>query len=74
MAGMKPRQTMLTIMCFASSFLSGAAPIGIEKVRVLVSGPGFNRPDAFPGRGEFSRAEIVQRLPSGELLLMHSMG
>ena len=51
-----------------------AAPLTIEKARVLVTGPGFNRPAKFPGMGEFSWAGNVQRLPSGELLMVHSMG
>jgi len=51
-----------------------AAPLTIEKARVLVTGPGFNRPEKFPGMGEFSWAGNVQRLPDGELLMVHSMG
>ncbi|SVD80381.1 uncharacterized protein METZ01_LOCUS433235, partial [marine metagenome] len=68
---------MKLVVCLVSLLLplaTGAAPLTIEKARVLVSGPGFNRPDAFPGRGEFSWAGNVQLLPDGELLLVHSMG
>ncbi|MDP7050703.1 MAG: sialidase family protein [Verrucomicrobiota bacterium] len=68
---------MKLVVCLVLLLLSlatGATPLTIEKARVLVTGPGFNRPDAFPGRGEFSWAGNVQRLPDGELLLVHSMG
>ena len=64
-------------MCLVSLLLPlaiGAAPLTIEKARVLVTGSGFNRPDPFPGLGEFSWAGNVQRLSSGELLMVHSMG
>ena len=59
---------------FAASLSAFAAPLKIEQARVLVSGPGFNRPDNFPGMGEFSWVGNVQRLPGGELLMVHSMG
>ena len=63
----------VTLACLCCSFAAGA-PLAIEQARVLVTGPGFNRPDAFPGQGEFSWAGNMQQLPNGELLLVHSMG
>jgi len=66
--------TSLAVVCLTATLFASAAPLTIEKARVLVTGPGFNRPDPFPGRGEFSWAGNVQRLPDGELLLVHSMG
>ena len=68
---------MKLVVCLVSLLLplaATAAPLTIEKARVLVTGPGFNRPDEFPGQGEDSWAGNVQRLPDGELLLVHSMG
>jgi photosystem II stability/assembly factor-like uncharacterized protein len=43
-------------------------------LRVTVTAPGFNRPDPFPGRGEFSWPGNIVRLPDGELLMVHSFG
>lgn len=42
--------------------------------RVTVTAPRFNRPDPFPGRGEFSWPGNIAVLPDGELLLVHSFG
>ena len=51
-----------------------AKPLTIDQTRVVVTGHDVNRPDPFPGRGKFSWPGNIQRLPSGELLLVHSAG
>lgn len=43
-------------------------------LRVTVTGHDFNRPDPFPGRGQFSWPGNIARMPDGELLLVHSAG
>ena len=50
------------------------APLTIEEARVAVTGHDVNRPDPFPGLGEFSWPGNIQRLDNGELLLVHSAG
>lgn len=52
----------------------GSSPPTIEQARVTVTGHDFNRPDPFPGRGEFSWPGNIVRMPDGELLLVHSAG
>jgi hypothetical protein len=43
-------------------------------LRVTVTGDDFNRPDRFPGLGDFSWPGNIARMPDGELLLAHSAG
>ena len=43
--------------------------------RVCVTGHDHNRPDPFPGMGDFiGWAEAIERLPDGDILLAHSSG
>ena len=53
---------------------SGGSELTIEQARLTVTGYDFNRPDPFPGRGEFSWPGNIVSLPDGELLLVHSSG
>lgn len=46
-----------------------------KDVRVCVTGYDHNRPDQFPGLGDFiGWAEAVERMPNGDILLVHSAG
>ena len=46
-----------------------------EHARVCVTGYDHNRPDPFPGLGDFiGWAEAIERMPNGDLLLVHSAG
>ena len=58
----------------AADVLTARSPLTIEQARVTVTGYDRNRPDPFPGRGEFSWPGNVVRMPDGELLLVHSAG
>ena len=49
--------------------------LSIEEARVCVTGYDHNRPDDFPGLGDFiGWAGGVERLPDGDLLFVHSAG
>ena len=50
-------------------------PLTAEEARVCVTGWDFNRPDPFPGLGDFiGWAGALERMPNGNLLLAHSAG
>lgn len=49
-------------------------PLTIEQARVAVTGYDVNRPEPFPGLGEFGWPGNIGRLPNGELLLVHTAG
>ena len=50
-------------------------PLTAEDARVCVTGWDFNRPDPFPGLGDFvGWAGTVEGMPDGDLLLAHSAG
>lgn len=70
-----------TVLTLADEHFSAAEqpsrqeePLSIEDARVTVTGYDFNRPDPFPGLGEFSWPGNVAQTPDGELLLVHSAG
>ena len=45
------------------------------EARVCVTGFDHNRPEAFPGLGDFiGWAEAIERMPNGDILLSHSAG
>ena len=79
-----PRWTKLTIVngCFACVCLSVFARLCVAEeeltaaeARICVTGFDHNRPDPFPGLGNFiGWAEAIERMPNGELLLAHSAG
>ena len=49
--------------------------LSVEHARVCVTGYGHNRPDPFPGLGDFvGWVGGVSRLGNGDLLLVHSAG
>jgi len=53
----------------------GKNPITTEQARVCVTGWDINRPDDFPGLGDFiGWAGALERMPNGDLLLAHSAG
>ena len=46
-----------------------------DRTRICVTGHDHNRPDSFPGLGDFiGWAEATVRLPDGEILVAHSAG
>ena len=49
-------------------------PLNYEQVRVAVTGFNVNRPDPYPGMGDFGWAGNIQRLPTGDLMLVHQWG
>ena len=55
---------------------AGAAdPLTIEEARVCVTGHDHNRPDPFPGLGDFiGWPGGIERMPNGDLLVSHSAG
>jgi hypothetical protein len=52
-----------------------ARKLTARDVRVCVTGYDHNRPDPFPGMGDFiGWAEAIDRMPDGDLLIVHSSG
>ena len=50
-------------------------PLTIRQARVCITGADHNRPDPFPGIGDFiGWPGGIERLPNGDLLLAHSAG
>jgi len=49
-------------------------PLTYERARVAVTGHNVNRPDPYPGMGDFGWAGNIQRLPTGDLMLVHQWG
>ena len=45
-----------------------------KQARVAVTGYNVNRPDPYPGMGDFGWAGNLQRLPNGDLMLVHQWG
>ena len=59
----------------AGETLPGKKTLAGKDVRVRVTGYDHNRPKPFAGMGEFiGWAEGIQRLPNGDILLIHSAG
>jgi len=51
------------------------SPLDVKEARVLVTGADHNRPESFPGLGDFiGWPGGVERMPNGDLLLVHSAG
>jgi hypothetical protein len=71
---MKTKAAAFILAVASGCWLPGAEPLKIDQARVAVTGHDVNRPDPFPGQGKFSWPGNVERLPSGELLLVHSAG
>jgi len=53
---------------------SPAPELTAKAARVPITGPDFNRPPPFPGRGQFAWPGNIQRLDDGRLMLVHSAG
>ena len=50
-------------------------PLAFREARLQVTGYDHNRPDSFPGLGDFiGWAEAIARMPNGDLLVAHSAG
>jgi len=50
-------------------------PLSAQEARICVTGYDHNRPDHFPGLGDFiGWAEGIERMPNGDILLCHSAG
>ncbi len=61
-------------LCLTPPTADASEPLAIKAARVAVTGHDVNRPDPFPGLGKFSWAGNIQRLASGELMLVHTAG
>ncbi|MAE64544.1 MAG: hypothetical protein CMJ18_09770 [Phycisphaeraceae bacterium] len=48
--------------------------VAMAQARVTVTGHDFNRPDPYPGMGDFGWAGNVERLGDGRLMLVHQWG
>ena len=64
----------LQAVVIAAAALADSGPLGIEAGRVCVTGHDVNPPEPFVGWGGFGWPGNMARLPSGELLLVHSAG
>lgn len=54
---------------------SGPTALPLDKARICITGYDHNRPDSFPGMGDFiGWVGDVVRLANGELLFVHSAG
>ena len=54
--------------------LRSRRPLTYLQARVPVTGYDVNRPDPYPGMGDFGWTGNLQRLPSGDLILVHQWG
>lgn len=50
------------------------AGVAIDRARVTVTGYDVNRPDPYPGMGDFGWAGNIERLADGRLMLVHQWG
>ncbi len=65
---------ILALTCSLTQVVRAEKPLTIKEARVPITGFDVNRPDPFPGLGKFGWPGNVQRLPDGELLMVHSAG
>ena len=75
---MKHAMILLVLLCMLASTAANAQPVTglpLEKARICITGYDHNRPDPFPGLGDFIGwvGDIV-RLKNGDLLFTHSAG
>ena len=75
---MKHAMILLVLLCTLASTAANAQPVTglpLEKARICITGYDHNRPDPFPGLGDFIGwvGDIV-RLKNGDLLFTHSAG
>ncbi|MCH7728688.1 MAG: exo-alpha-sialidase [Planctomycetes bacterium] len=63
------------VVSTSHSIHSADQPKDIKQARICVTGADHNRPDAFPGLGDFiGWPGGIERMPNGDLLLTHSAG
>ena len=65
---------VLLAVGLAARETAGEDPLTIEKARVAVVDDGANKPEPFKGWAGFCWPGNIIRMPSGELLLVHSAG
>ena len=66
---------VVAIATVGSTSAVAAKPLSIGKARLLVTGARHNRPDDYPGIGDFiGWPGGIDRLPNGDLLMTHSSG
>ena len=66
---------VVAIAPVGSTSAVAAKPLSIGKARLLVTGARHNRPDDYPGIGDFiGWPGGIDRLPNGDLLMPHSSG
>ena len=66
---------VVAIATVGSTSAVAAKPLSIGKARLLVTGARHNRPDDYPGIGDFiGWPGGSDRLPNGDLLMTHSSG
>ena len=71
---MKP-VSLVIMTTLLSPFAAGQTLNHITHARVCVTGADHNRPPAFPGVGDFiGWPGGIERMPNGDLLLVHSAG
>ena len=66
---------LLVLSCVGQSQALAAKPLSIGEARLKVTGARHNRPDDYPGIGDFlGWPGGVDRMPNGDLLVTHSSG
>lgn len=66
---------LICLIVLAIQGANAAEPLTIKQARICVTGHDHNRPDPFPGLGDFiGWPGGIERMPNGELLLSHSAG
>ena len=72
----RPRGHCLVLACVVLVTAIGAAePLTTSQARLLVTGADHNRPDSYPGIGDFlGWPGGIDRMSNGDLLLTHSSG
>ena len=69
------RLGILLMMSCSGVCSAQLSPLDVKEARVLVTGADYNRPESFPGLGDFiGWPGGVERMPNGDLLLVHSAG
>lgn len=68
-------QAMMVVLIICGSVFTWAdEPLTIKQARVAVTGHDVNRPDPFPGAGDFGWAGNIEQLADGRLMLVHQWG
>ncbi|MEO2045293.1 MAG: sialidase family protein [Pirellulales bacterium] len=63
------------VSCNAQETATADQTLDAKQARVCVTGADYNRPDPFPGLGDFiGWPGGIDRMPNGDLLLVHSAG